>query len=106
RALPELARVHTHIEPLSETADTRRPLRDEVAADRAAIDALAQRHTGLAPLDVSFRDGGRGRIALVTVAVPGQSTLNEAHRIAGRIEEDLRRERPELADAVVHTEPA
>ena len=106
RALPELARVHTHIEPLSETADTRRPPRDEVAADRAAIDALAQRHTGLAPLDVSFRDGGRGRIALVTVAVPGQSTLNEAHQIAGRIEEDLRRERPELADAVVHTEPA
>jgi divalent metal cation (Fe/Co/Zn/Cd) transporter len=77
-----------------------------VSADRQAIDALAHRHTGTEPLEVSFRDSGRGRIALVTVAVPGQSTLREAHRIAGRIEEDLRRERPDLADAVVHTEPA
>ena len=68
--------------------------------------ALALRHTGAEPLDVSFRDSGRGRIALVTVAVPGHESLREAHRIAGRIEEDLRRERPELADAVVHTEPA
>ena len=105
-ALPELARVHTHIEPLSETADTRRPPRDQVAADQAAIAELAQRHTGAPPLEVSFRDGGRGRIALVTVAVPGQKTLREAHQIAGRIEEELRRERPQLADAVVHTEPA
>ncbi len=40
------------------------------------------------------------------MAVPGQKSLREAHRIAGRIEEDLRRERPDLADAVVHTEPA
>lgn len=106
QALPELARVFTHIEPLSETAEAHRPEGDEVAADRAAIDELAMRHTGAAPLDVSFRDGGNGRIALVTVAVPGQESLSEAHRIAGRIEEDLRRERPELADAVVHTEPA
>ncbi len=105
-ALPELARVHTHIEPLAETDDTVRPERAEVAADRHAIDALARRHTGAEPLDVSFRDAGRGRIALVTVAVPGQKSLREAHQIAGRIEQELRRERPDLADAVVHTEPA
>ena len=106
RALPELERVYTHIEPLSETADAVRPQREQVQADREAIHALVLRHTGAEPLDVSFRDSGRGRIALVTVAVPGQETLLEAHRIAGRIEEDLRRQRPDLADAVVHTEPA
>ncbi len=105
-ALPELVRVYTHIEPLSETADAVRPQRDKVAADRDAIQALALRHTGAAPLDVSFRDSDRGRTVLVTVAIPGQKSLLEAHRIAGRIEEELRRERPDLADAVVHTEPA
>jgi divalent metal cation (Fe/Co/Zn/Cd) transporter len=106
QALPELARVYTHIEPLAETSDTVRPQRDKVAADRDAIRTLVLRHTGSEPLDVSFRDSARGRIALVTVAVPGLESLREAHRIAGRIEEDLRRERPDLADAVVHTEPA
>ena len=106
RALPELARVHTHIEPLSETDDAVRPQSDKVTADRKAIDDLALRHTGAEPLGVSFRDSAAGRIALVTVAVPGRKSLREAHQIAGRIEEDLRRERPDLADAVVHTEPA
>jgi divalent metal cation (Fe/Co/Zn/Cd) transporter len=76
-----------------------------VAADHAAIEALALQHTGAPPLDVAFRDSERGRIALVTVALSGERTLRDAHRIAGRIEEDLRRERPALADAVVHTEP-
>ena len=60
QALPELARVHTHIEPLAETSDTVRPQRDEVAADREAIRALALRHTGFEPLDVSFRDSDGG----------------------------------------------
>ena len=75
--------MHTHIEPLSETDDAVRPQRDKVTADREAIHDLALRHTGAEPLDVSFRDSAGGRIALVTVAVPGRKSLREAHRIAG-----------------------
>jgi cation diffusion facilitator family transporter len=105
-ALPELARIDTHIEPLSETAEASKPARTEVMADREAIDELVRHHTGAAPLDVSFRDAGQGRVAIITVALPAEESLREAHRRAGRIEEELRERRPDLADAVVHTEPA
>jgi divalent metal cation (Fe/Co/Zn/Cd) transporter len=105
-ALPELARIDTHIEPLSETANASTPGRDEVTADREAIDELVRRHTGSAPVDVNFRDAGQGRVAIITVALPAEESLREAHRHAGRIEEELRERRPDLADAVVHTEPA
>lgn len=105
-AVPEVSRVHTHIEPLAETATASKPARGDVADDRAAIDEVVRRHTGAAPVDVRFRDSTRGRIALVTVALPGDESLGSAHRRAGQIEHDMREQRPELADAVVHTEPA
>jgi cation diffusion facilitator family transporter len=105
-SVPEVSRIYTHIEPLSETAMASKPLRGEVEADRAAIDEIVRRHTGTGPADVRFRDSSRGRIALVTVVLPGEESLGAAHRQAGQIEHDLRKERPDLADAVVHTEPA
>lgn len=104
-ALPEVSRIYTHIEPLSETATASKPGQGEVEDDRTAIDSVVRRHTGALPVDVRFRDSSRGRIALVTVALPGDESLGSAHRRAGEIEYDLRRERPGLADAVVHTEP-
>jgi divalent metal cation (Fe/Co/Zn/Cd) transporter len=32
-------------------------------------------------------------------------TLEQAHRRASEVEEQIRRERPEIADVIVHTEP-
>jgi cation diffusion facilitator family transporter len=104
-ALPEVSRIYTHIEPLSETARASRPQGGEVEDDRAVIDTVVRRHTGAPPVDVRFRDSSQGRIALVTVVLPGDVSLGSAHRRAGEIEHDLRGERPELGDAVVHTEP-
>ncbi len=43
-----------------------------------------------APVSVRFRDGEGGRIALVTVALPGEQPLPSAHRHAGAIEEAVR----------------
>ncbi len=104
-AVPELARIYTHIEPLSEPAVAVRPPGDDVADDRAAIDQIVRRYTHAPPLDVTFRDSKRGRVAMVSVEAPGEESLRSAHRLAGHIEHDLREERPHLADAVVHTEP-
>jgi cation diffusion facilitator family transporter len=106
RAVPEVVRVYTHIEPLARTDWTTKPDSDEVAQERAVIDEVVRRHTGVPPLDVRFRDAENGRIAFVTVGLPGEQPLAVAHRRAGLIEHDIRERRPELADVIVHTEPA
>jgi cation diffusion facilitator family transporter len=103
--VPELEYVHTHIEPLAPTDWASAPDTDETAVEREAIDSAVRRVTGSSPLAVSFRDGELGRVALVTVSLPGDQPLPSAHRHAGRIEEAVRERCPELADVIVHTEP-
>ncbi|HEX2105717.1 MAG TPA: cation diffusion facilitator family transporter [Solirubrobacteraceae bacterium] len=105
-AVPELRHVHTHMEPLSDTDWATRPNRDEVAAAREAIRDVVGRYTGRAPARISFRDADRGRVALIDVLLPADQPLHSAHRRAGDIEEAIRRRCPELADVIVHTEPA
>jgi cation diffusion facilitator family transporter len=104
-AVPELRRIYTHIEPLAATDWARKPSSDEVADERAVIEDVVRHYTGADPLDVRFRDSESGRIAFVTVALPGEQPLAVAHRRAGLIEHEVRDRRPELADVIVHTEP-
>src|SRR3954468_10309780 len=105
-AVPERRGAHTHIEPLSDTDWATRPARDEVAEAREAIEEVVGRYTGRAPARVSFRDADRGRVALIDVLLPADQPLPSAHRRAGVIEEAIRQRCPELADVIVHTEPA
>jgi len=105
-AVPELRRIDTHLEPLAQTDWARRPDRNEVAGAREAIEEVVSRYTGRAPAKVSFRDAGRGRVALIDVLLPADQPLPSAHRRAGDIEEAVRRRCPELADVIVHTEPS
>jgi cation diffusion facilitator family transporter len=103
--VPELEYVHTHIEPLAPTDWASAPDTGETEVEREAIESAVRRVTGSSPLAVSFRDGELGRVALVTVSLPGDQPLPSAHRHAGRIEEAVRERCPELADVIVHTEP-
>jgi cation diffusion facilitator family transporter len=105
-AVPELRGIHTHIEPLSDADWATRPGRDETAQARGAIEEVVSRYTGRAPARVSFRDADRGRVALIDVLLPADQPLPSAHRRAGVIEEAVRQRCPELADVIVHTEPA
>jgi cation diffusion facilitator family transporter len=105
RAVPELSRIFTHIEPLAQIDWTIEPSPGDVAGERDLIETVVRRYTGLPPLEVCFRDSDRGRIAFVTVALPAEQPLRVAHRRTGLIEADVRDERPDLADVVVHTEP-
>jgi cation diffusion facilitator family transporter len=103
--VPELRTIHTHIEPLARTDWASAPTSDDTAVERAAIESAVRRFTGSAPLDVTFRDGEQGRVALVTVSLPGEQPLPSAHKNAGAIEEEVRERCPGLADVIVHTEP-
>ena len=103
--MPELRSVHTHIEPLSRTDWASAPPADDTAVERAAVEDTVRGITGSRPASVRFRDAERGRVALVTIVLPGEQPLPSAHHHAGRIEEAVRERCPGLADVIVHTEP-
>jgi cation diffusion facilitator family transporter len=104
-AVPEMRSVHTHIEPLARTDWASAPAPDVTASERAAVEETVRGITGTQPASVRFRDAERGRVALVTIMLPGEQPLPSAHHHAGRIEEAVRERCPSLADVIVHTEP-
>ena len=95
----ELASVRTHLEPLGEEAAG-----TEVAGDAATVRRIVRTELGVDPAELRFVDTEEGLVAYLTLRL-GADTLAAAHADASRIEELIRRERPEIADVVVHTEP-
>jgi cation diffusion facilitator family transporter len=99
RAVPEVSSVRTHLEPLAEEAAG-----TEVAGDAATVRRIVRAELGVDPADLRFVDTDEGLVAYLTLRL-GSDTLADAHADASRVEELIRRERPEIADVVVHTEP-
>jgi cation diffusion facilitator family transporter len=99
RAVPEVSAVRTHLEPLGEEAAG-----TEVAGDAATVRRIVRAELGIDPAELRFVDTDEGLVAYLTLRL-GSNTLADAHADASRIEELIRRERPEIADVVVHTEP-
>ena len=99
-AVPELAAVQTHLEPLSEEGEAA-----EVSGDRTAVERVVRAETGAPPDELRFLYTDEGLVAHLTLALDSETALADAHAVASRIEETLRRELPEIADVIVHTEP-
>jgi cation diffusion facilitator family transporter len=99
-AVPEITGVQTHLEPLSEPTAAR-----EVAADEAIVARIVSEVTGAEPRKLRFLRTDGGLVAFLTLGLAPSSTLDEAHARASEIEERIRRERPDIADVIVHTEP-
>ena len=99
RTVPEVSSVQTHLEPLGEEAAG-----TEVAGDAATVRRIVRSELGVDPAELRFVDTDEGLVAYLTLRL-GSDTLAAAHADASRIEELIRRERPEIADVVVHTEP-
>ena len=99
RAVPEVSSVQTHLEPLGERAAG-----TEVAGDAATVRRIVRAELGVEPAELRFVDTDEGLVAYLTLRLRSD-TLADAHADASRIEELIRRERPEIADVVVHTEP-
>jgi cation diffusion facilitator family transporter len=100
-ALPEVVAVQTHLEPLRETEAGRRT----APPDEEAVITVVRDVTGEPPREVRLVRTDEGLLVFVTLRVPAELTLADAHALASEVEERIRDRRPEIADVVVHTEP-
>jgi divalent metal cation (Fe/Co/Zn/Cd) transporter len=105
-SVPELAAVHTHIEPLAELFEGNAVTVDEVPGTVLALRDASLEVTGREPLDVVLRQTGRGLVAMITIAVDPELPLAEAHALATKVENLAEQIDPTLDEVVVHTEPA
>jgi divalent metal cation (Fe/Co/Zn/Cd) transporter len=99
-AVPEISSVQSHLEPLAEEAGAA-----VVAGDAASVRRIVRDAVGVAPDDVRFLETDEGLVAHLTLRLGSETALAEAHAQASRIEEEIRRRLPEIADVVIHTEP-
>ena len=99
--VPEVSSVKTHLEPLTEEAGAA-----VVAGDAAAVGRIVRDTVGVMPDDVRFLETDEGVVAQLTLRLGSETALADAHAQASRIEEEIRRRLPEIADVVIHTEPA
>ena len=99
-AVPEVAAVQTHLEPLALEASGR-----EVEEDPAEVERIVAEVTGAGPRSVRFLRTDEGIVVFLTLGLPGAATLAEAHARASVIEERIRGALPDVADVIVHTEP-
>jgi cation diffusion facilitator family transporter len=102
-SVPEVDAVQTHLEPLAEAGEGRSV--EDAAADRELVERIVRERTGEPPRELRFLRTDDGLVAYLTLCVDPSATLAEAHGRASEIEERIRRERPEIADVIVHTEP-
>jgi cation diffusion facilitator family transporter len=92
-ALPD-SDVVVHLEPGGRDLS----LREQILAIALAPEAVKEVH------DVNVFEQERG--AIVTLHVKAELSLRDAHDIAGALEAAIRAEHPDIAEVVVHTEPA
>jgi divalent metal cation (Fe/Co/Zn/Cd) transporter len=102
-SVPEVDEVRTHLEPISEAQEGRSV--DETAAGREQLARIVREATGKPPRELRVLNTDRGLMAYLTLGLDPSTSLADAHARASEIEERIRRERPEIADVVVHTEP-
>jgi cation diffusion facilitator family transporter len=99
-SLPEVVSVQTHLEPLAEPARG-----TPVERDAGFVEEIVRDATGAPPRELRFLETDEGLVTFVTLGLDPGTTLADAHRRASDVEERIRKERPEIADVIVHTEP-
>jgi divalent metal cation (Fe/Co/Zn/Cd) transporter len=102
--LPEVDAVQTHLEPLSEQALAATPADGELEGE-SDVRRIVREATGADPRELRLVSTDRGLVAFLTLAMEPEQALSAAHASASEIEERIRRERPEVVDVIVHTEP-
>src|SRR5215210_6473842 len=101
--VPEVERVQTHLEPLSVDVEVRPA--DDVYDERSVVTRIVHEALGREPRELRFLHTDSGLVAFLTLGLDPAAPLSAAHTSASEIEARIRRERPEIADVIVHTEP-
>jgi len=104
-AVPEVVRVHSHIEPLSDPAPGLAVPARQVGNEGRAVAEVVRQLTGADARELRFRRTERGLLAYLTLGMAPQTTLTQAHERASEIEQRVRAEQPGIIDVVIHTEP-
>jgi len=97
-AVPEVSSVQTHLEPFAEPSDA-------VELEPSEVERIVRAVAGVPPRAVRVLRTAEGLVAFVTLGLDPEGTLAEAHARASEVEARLRREHPEIANVIVHTEP-
>jgi cation diffusion facilitator family transporter len=101
-AVPELDTVHTHLEPLA--GDEVEQQAVAAAGLEPAIHDIVERHPGTALRALRLRRSDDGIVAYLTITLDPDAPLERAHGAARELEREVEA-LPDVADAVVHTEP-
>jgi cation diffusion facilitator family transporter len=104
-ARPGVVHVQTHLEPLERTLAASTADEGADVALTHAAERLVRERTGEAPKRVRLLSTDAGRVLFITIRVPAEESLTDAHQLAGELEEELRLQTPDIADVVIHTEP-
>jgi cation diffusion facilitator family transporter len=102
-SVEEVDAVQTHLEPIKEAGEGQSA--DDAVGDRAVVRRIVRDATGEDARDLRFLRTADGLLAYLTLGLDPRTSLADAHVRATEIEERIRRELPEIADVIVHTEP-
>lgn len=106
RALPAVTAVTTHLEPLDTPVAADALAAADVAATDSEVRRIVTELTGYGPRALRFVGTDNGLVAFLTLGLAGDPSLVAAHEMGGQVRSRVRRERPELTDVFIHTEPA
>jgi cation diffusion facilitator family transporter len=105
RTDPRVDAVQTHLEPLESTLPVRPPDGMEDAELRERIERLVRARSGSGPQALRLLSTPAGWVVFVTLMLDPDTSLSDAHELAGELEDELRKEVPGIADVVIHTQP-
>ena len=103
---PDVEAVETHLEPLERPVPQRRASQAELSSREAQLRAIVTQRLGGPPRELRVVATDSGPVLFLTIAVDPDLSLTDAHGVASQLEEALRAQQGDLAEVVVHTEPA
>ena len=105
--LPHVRDIHSHIEPVSETAVPVADLGTQKEEElRAEIVAAAREVAGLRGYNrLQIRSGPDGYEVVIDCLADSDLPVTQAHRLAEEVEERLRARIPGVSQVLVHVEP-
>jgi cation diffusion facilitator family transporter len=103
---PDVDHVWTHLEPLERPIPTTERWEETaIEGEQERVRRLVHEVTGREPNEVRLLSTPVGVVIFLSVQAGAEATLETAHQLASRLEDEIRQGQSHIADVVVHTEP-